>query len=51
MKASNFNEKFFDRFDTPKNSKLVKISSLKFTLKKSYLSLDLMDFSKWGLKI
>ena len=31
------NEQFVDKFDTPKNSKLAKISSLKFKFKKPYL--------------
>ena len=30
-------EQFVDKFDTPKNSKLTKISGLKFMLKKPYL--------------
>ena len=51
IKLSNFMNSFFDKFDTPKNSKLAKISSLKFMFKKPYLSQYLMDSNKWGLKI
>ena len=46
-----FNEQFVDTFDTPKNSKLDKISSLNFMCKKSYLSQYLMDSNKEELKI
>ena len=46
-----FYEQFVDKFNTPKNSKLAKISSLKFMFKKSYLSQYLMDSNKEGLKI
>ena len=39
MKFISFmNSTFVDKYYTPKNSKLAKISSLKFMLKKSYLS-------------
>ena len=52
MKFSNsMNMQFVDKFDTPKNSNLAKIFSLKFTFKKLYLSQSLMDFNKRGLKI
>ena len=46
MKFSNFNEQFVDKFDTPKSSKLVKISSLKFMFQKPYLSQYLIDPNK-----
>ena len=39
IKLSNFMNSFFDKFDTPKNSKLAKISSLKFMFKKPNLSI------------
>ena len=35
-----FYEQFVDKFDTPKISKLVKISNLKLMLRKLYLSLN-----------
>ena len=50
MKFINFVQ-FVDKFDTPKNSKLAKISSSKFMFKMPYLSEYLMDFNKWMFKI
>ena len=46
MKFSNFYEEFVDKFDTPINSKLTKISSLKFMFEKSYLTQYMMDSNK-----
>ena len=46
MKFSNFYEQLFDKFDTPKSSKLAIISSVKFRLKKPYLSQHWMDSDK-----
>ena len=45
-KFSNFMNSFLTNFDTLKNSKLAKQSSLKFTLKKPYLSQYLIDSAK-----
>ena len=51
IRFSNFYEWFVEKFDTPKNSKLAKISSLKFMFKKAYLSFYLIDSKKSELKI
>ena len=40
-----------DIFDTPTNSKLAKISSLKFMFKKPYLSQYWMDFTNEGSEL
>ena len=44
-------QQYVDKSDTPKNSKLAKISSLQIMFKKPYLSQYFMDSSNWGLKI
>ena len=46
MKFGKFYEQFVDKFDIPQNSKLTKISSLKFMFKKLYLSQYLIDSNK-----
>ena len=51
MKFRNFMNSLLTKFDTPKNSKLAKISSLKFMFKKAYLSFYLIDSKKSELKI
>ena len=43
-------EQFLDKFDTPENSKLAKIASLKFMFKKPHPSQYLMDSNNVDLK-
>ena len=49
--AKTVYEQFVNEFNTPKNSKFAKISSLNFMFKKPYLSQYLMNSNKEGLKI
>ena len=49
MKFINFYEQFVDKFDTPKYSKLTKISILKFMFNKPYLNTSRIPANE-GLK-